>query len=85
MDKFDSEKKTLIWERLQKIFQQVFEDPHFTITEQMSAKDVSNWDSLTHIQLILAVEKEFQIKIPLGELEAMQNIGDLFKTICEKT
>jgi len=66
------------------IFKSVFNDSELVLHDELSAADVSNWDSLTHIQLIVEIEKLFGIKFALGELEAMKNVGDLKKALVEK-
>ena len=42
---------------------------------EVSIEDISEWDSLTHVQLISAIEKEFKIKFALGELETLRDVG----------
>lgn len=61
--------------RLQSIFDDVFLDPP-TLHPALSAKEVDEWDSLLHISLLLAVEKEFSIRFRVGEVEATSNIGE---------
>jgi len=66
-----------ILEKLQPIFQDIFEDDELLITAESNAATVEDWDSLAHITLIFAIEQEFEIKFALGELEAMKNVGDM--------
>ena len=61
--------------RLQSIFDDVFLDPP-TLHPELTAKEVDEWDSLLHISLLLAVEKEFTIRFRVGEVEATSNIGE---------
>ena len=49
-------------ERLQEIFRDIFDDEELVITEDMSANDIEDWDSLAQINLIIAIEKEFKVK-----------------------
>jgi len=51
------------------------------VTPELSAKDVDGWDSLTHIRLILSVEKAFKIKFTTSEIGKLQNVGDLARLI----
>jgi len=51
------------------------------ITPELSAKDVAGWDSLTHIRLILSIEKAFKIKFTTSEIGKLQNVGDLVTLI----
>ena len=66
-----------ILNKLQPIFQDIFEDDDLLITLESDADSVEGWDSLAHIVLIFAIEEEFKIKFALGELEAMKNVGDM--------
>lgn len=61
--------------RLQGVFDNLLIEP-IGLTEELSAKDVPEWDSLLHISLVVAVEKAFQIRFSLGEVEATKNIGE---------
>lgn len=63
-------------EKLQTIFDEVFLED-VIVTPKLSAADVEEWDSLTHISLILAIEKAFKVRFRVGEVEATKNVGDL--------
>jgi acyl carrier protein len=69
--------------QLQSVFDDVFLDK-VTVTANLTAKDVPEWDSLIHISLILAVEKRFGIRFAVGEVEAAQNVGDLTGLILKR-
>lgn len=56
-----------IYERLTEIFRDIFDDDSISVTPELSAKDVDGWDSLTHIRLMLTVEKAFKIKFSTSE------------------
>jgi len=73
-----------IHEKLQDIFRKVFNDDGFIINDNMNANDVEGWDSLTHINLIVIVEKEFGIKFTVGEVNKLKNIGDFKNLISER-
>ena len=66
--------------RLSEIFEDVF-DESIQITPALSAKDVDGWDSLTHIRLILTVERAFKIKFTTSEIGKLENVGDLISLI----
>jgi acyl carrier protein len=66
-----------IYSRLTRVFNQVFDDETIELTPQLTAKDVDGWDSLTHIRLILSVEKEFKIRFTTSEIGNLENVGDL--------
>ena len=70
-----------IYVRLTEIFEEVFDEDSITVTPELAAKDVDGWDSLTHIRLILTVEKAFKIKFSTSEISKMENVGDLVKLI----
>jgi acyl carrier protein len=73
-----------IYTRLNEVFQDVFEEA-IEVTPQLSAKDVDGWDSLTHIRLILTVEKAFKIKFSTSEVGKLQDVKDLIALISIKT
>jgi acyl carrier protein len=73
-----------ILNKLQPIFQDIFEDDDLLITVESDADSVEGWDSLAHIVLIFAIEQEFEIKFALGELEAMKNVGDMVELLQTK-
>lgn len=66
------------------IFRDVFDDPEMIITEKLSAKDVDDWDSLTHIQLISRIEKAFGLRFTVAEIASLKEVGDLIRLITEK-
>jgi acyl carrier protein len=74
-----------IFARLTEIFEDVFDDDSIVVTPALSAKDVDGWDSLTHIRLILTVEKAFKVKFSTSEIGKMQTVGDLATLIKART
>jgi acyl carrier protein len=70
-----------IYERLAEIFEDVFDDDSIKITPELTAKDVDGWDSLTHIRLILTIEKAFKIKFSTSEIGRLEKVGDLVTLI----
>lgn len=70
-----------IYDRLSEIMEDVFDDDSIVATPTLSAKDVDGWDSLTHIRLILTVEKAFNVKFSTSEIGKMQTVGDLVTLI----
>jgi len=63
------------------IFQMVFDDETLQIRPEMTADDVDGWDSLSHVNLITAIEARFQVKFVQKELLTLKNIGDLHRLI----
>ena len=59
------------------IFRQVFDDDSIVLTRNTTANDIDGWDSLTHMNLVLALEGMFKIRFALGELPSLKNVGDL--------
>ncbi|MGE5616468.1 MAG: acyl carrier protein [Bacillota bacterium] len=55
------------------------------MTPKTSARDIENWDSLNHVTLVMAIEKDFGIKFALGELEELKDVGALVGLIRKKT
>jgi len=62
----------------------VFNDNTIVLRDDMTAADIENWDSLTHMLMITKVEEVFGIKFKLRELNKLKNVGDLCNTIAEK-
>jgi len=71
--------------KLDAIFTRVFDNPNLKVEPHMTANEVDGWDSMSHMQLIVAVEKEFGIKISGAEVMRMKNVGDLMEIIDTKT
>ena len=71
-------------ERLQRVFRDVFDDDGLVIRDQMVAGDVDGWDSLAHIRLLLAVEKEFGLKFSTLEVMRLKNVGELAALVSGK-
>ncbi len=70
--------------RVTPIFHQVFEDDSIVIKRETTADDVDAWDSLSHINLVIAIEMEFNIRFALGELQALKNVGEMCDLIDKK-
>ena len=70
-----------IYARLSEIFKDVFDEDSIQLTPALSAKDVDGWDSLTHIRLILTIEKAFKIKFSTSEIGKLENVGELVALI----
>lgn len=73
-----------VTEKLSKIFDEIFIDSEFSFSRDLNANDIDEWDSLTHINLIVAIEKEFGISFTLDELEAQNSVGDTIDMIINK-
>ena len=64
-----------ILERLTNVFQDVFDDDSIVLTENSTADDIEEWDSLNQIKIILACEKEFDIKLNARDINTLENVG----------
>ncbi len=73
--------RTEIIEKLTAVFHEVFNDNNIVLRDEMTANDVENWDSLTHMLMITKVEETFGIKFKLKELNKLKMVGDLINTI----
>lgn len=71
-------------ERLQNVFRDVFDDEDIEIFDEMTADDIEDWDSLSHINLILDIEKEFGIKFTTEEITKTKNVGEFISIIESK-
>lgn len=71
-------------EQLNTIFQTVFDDDTIMIAPEMTANDVDGWDSLSHVNLIVAIESKFNIRFNQKELLTFKNVGDLLKCVESK-
>jgi acyl carrier protein len=69
---------------VQEIFRSVFDRPDLDLTPQSNAHNVDGWDSLTHINIVMALEKKYKVKFGLGELQDLENVGDLLKLLDSK-
>lgn len=74
-----------IYQRLSLVFENVFDEDDIVVTAETTANDISEWDSLRHIRLIIAVEKEFGIKFLTSEVNDFRNVGELVEMIQSKT
>ena len=71
-------------ERLERVFREVFEDEAIELSDDTTADDIDAWDSLTHVQLIVAVEEEFSCKFSTVEVMRLKNVGEFIKLIDRK-
>lgn len=72
------------FERLNEIFREVFDDDTIELKPETTANDVDGWDSLSHVNLILAIETKFAITFSQKELLIFRNVGDLYRSIEKK-
>ena len=66
------------------IFRDVLDNEDIQLTPSSTADDVEEWDSLSHIQLIVAIEKHFKIRFSTTELTSYKNVGEMVEGIQKK-
>jgi len=71
-------------EKLQGIFRDVFDDDGIVLSDDMTSKDVEEWDSISHLSLIFSIEKEFGIKFTVDEITKTKNVGEFISIIQKK-
>ena len=76
--------RTEVVRRLAEVFQETFDDPGLEIRDSMTAADVDEWDSLQHIVLVLAVEREFRIRLNPAEVGKLENVGRMIDLLQAK-
>jgi acyl carrier protein len=64
-------------QHLNEVFRSVFDDPELTVSVATTAKDVPGWDSIVHITLVIEIERQFNVKFGMAEIERLRNVGDL--------
>lgn len=72
-------------EKLTNVFREVFDDDTITLHDEMTADDVDAWDSLSHVNLMIATELAFGIEFKQSEIQSFKNVGELIERIKEKT
>ncbi len=73
-----------VFEKLNEVFRDVFDDESITVTDATTANDIDDWDSLEHINLLAAIEQEFGMKFNMGQVVSMKNVGEMADIIISK-
>lgn len=76
--------KTKILAEVQEIFQDVLDNEDIELAAKTVADDIEEWDSLSHIQLIVAIEKHFKFKFTSKEILSWKNVGEMIDCIATK-
>ncbi len=74
-----------VFDKLNGIFRQVFDDDEIIVTDDTTANDIEDWDSFEHINLVTAIEASFKVKFTMDEVMEMKKVGDMADAIQEKT
>jgi acyl carrier protein len=73
-----------VFAKLQTIFRDIFDDADLVIEESTNSSTIDDWDSLNHINLVVAIEKEFNIKFNLSELATLKDVGSMVDLMMAK-
>ena len=76
--------KDELFAQVQDIFRDVFDDDKLVLTRETDADDIEDWDSLMQIRLVVAMEKTFQVKFDIMEVQSLQNVGEMADLIERK-
>ena len=76
--------RKIIMEKIQDIFRDVFDDEELVVEDSTSSDDIEEWDSLSHIQLVVAVEKTFGLKLTSKEILSWEDVGEMADAIYSK-
>ena len=76
--------KSEILKQMQDIFVDVLENDEIVLTDDTTADDIEEWDSLSHIQLVVGIENHFKIKLTSKEIMECANVGDMADCIQRK-
>jgi acyl carrier protein len=74
-----------VMQRVEEVFQDVFDSDQLTIGRETTAADVEGWDSLMHVRLVIAIEKAFQVRFTSSEVAALATVGGLVDLLGRKT
>jgi acyl carrier protein len=73
-----------VYAGLTEVFHELFADDTIVLTPETTAADVDGWDSFNHLNIIVAVEMRFGIKLQTNEIEGLNNVGDMVRLIMAK-
>lgn len=71
-------------ERLNGVFRNMFDDESIELNDNTTSDDIEDWDSLEHINLLVAVEQEFNMKFNMNEVTSMKNVGEMVDIILSR-
>ena len=77
-------KKEEVYERLNNVFRDIFDDDSIVVKPETTSNDIEDWDSLEHINLIVAIEQEFGMKFNMNEVTSMKNVGEMVDIILSR-
>ncbi len=77
-------KKEEVYERLNNVFRDIFDDDSIVVKPETTSNDIEDWDSLEHINLVVAIEQEFGMKFNMNEVTSMKNVGEMVDIILSR-
>jgi acyl carrier protein len=72
------------FEKLISVFRDVFDDEELDVRENTTAQDIEGWDSLTHIRLVVSIERAFSLRFSASDISDLKNVKDMYDLICRK-
>lgn len=73
-----------VFDEVRKIFWTIFDDEDLEIVDETNAEDIEDWDSLEHVNLVVAMEKKFALKFDMKQVGTLKNVGEMVDLIVEK-
>jgi len=73
-----------VLDKVQDILRDIFDDEDIVVTNNTTADDIEDWDSLEHINVITSIEKHFKIKFAMNDVTGFKNVGNMVDTIFNK-
>jgi acyl carrier protein len=71
--------------KVRNIFREIFDDDSLVISENMLKTEIEDWDSIAHVNLVLAIEEEFSIRFTTDEVASVKSVGDFMAVIKKHT
>lgn len=76
--------KSEIMAEIEEIFRDVLDNDEIKLNEEMTSADIDEWDSLSHIQLVVAIEKHFKLKFTAAQISGWKNVGAMCQDIANR-